>query len=345
MLTLKISRRASVQGSHALKAQGWGTLSCSYTRTEMMGRPLSIMCSFALGICLFLLLQPPVPCAAESSHPQKQQTRPINNAASGDQRGTQDSPVFVKQLPSPKTQKEIDRDREERQQQSSREKSSIIVSAFLAAIALGQLGVYLYQAIQLRRTVDSAGEQSAAMNRHIEEAARSANAMEDISVKIRDGNKAILRAYLTVNVGHALFQERRGAGQPDLRFEARPNLVNTGNTPASKVKIRIVADILPFPIAEDFDFPLPAVDANSKDAGTVGAHQSYILYAMLDRFVPDAEVGPIKEGSRQALATWGQITYEDIFSETHITNFAMYMQWNPNGSLMGYYVIGHNDAN
>ncbi|HEX3740413.1 MAG TPA: hypothetical protein VHV29_11975 [Terriglobales bacterium] len=299
----------------------------------------------AFFLCLFFLLQSPTPCAGKSREPQKQQPQSINQPTNQNQRGTQDSPVFVKVIPSPKTQAEIDQDAEERQQQSSRQWWAIVISAVLAVIALGQAIIYWYQAIQLRRTVDSAADQSKAMNRHIGEAARSANAMEDISVKIRDGNKAILRAYLVVNVGIALFQERRGAGQPDLRFEARPNLLNTGNTPAHKVKIRIVADILPFPIPENFDYPLPPADANSKNAGTVGAHQTYTLYAMVDRFVPDAEVGPIKEGSGQALATWGQITYEDIFAESHVTNFALYMQWNPNGSLMGYFVIGHNDAN
>ena len=118
-----------------------------------------------------------------------------------------------------------------------------------------QLLVYGYQAKKLRETVKSAGEQSKAMERHIDEAARSADAMEKIVATIRQGNEDIMRAYLTVTVGTALYQMRRGQGQSDLKFEARPYLVNSGATQARKVLIRGNADILPLPIPNDLHSP------------------------------------------------------------------------------------------
>jgi hypothetical protein len=109
-----------------------------------------------------------------------------------------------------------------------------------------------------------------------------------------------MRAYLTVTIGTALYQQRRGPGQTDLKFEGRANLLNTGNTPARNVRIRTTADILPIPILKDFQFSLP--DENeTKDEGVVGAHQTYIISGIVKDFVPDSEVAGIKEGSRKPL--------------------------------------------
>jgi hypothetical protein len=102
--------------------------------------------------------------------------------------------------------------------------------------------VFGYQAYKLKQTAESAGKESKAMERHIGEAARSANAMEQIANTIKTGNRAILRAYLTVTIGTALYQERRGPGLADLKFEGGANLLNTGNTPARNVRIRIALE-------------------------------------------------------------------------------------------------------
>jgi hypothetical protein len=221
---------------------------------------------------------------------------------------------------------------------------------YLASTVLGVLGgiagvcLIFWQVRLLRQTVNASSEQSKAMERHIGEAARSADAMEGIATTIQTGNRAILRAYLTVTIGAiSLYQERREPGQPDLKFETRPNLTNTGNTPARNVSIRIAADILPIPIPDTFQFPLEE-DEEIKNAGIVGAHQTSVLAGTVKDFVPDAEVGAIKEARTKALCTWGVVTYEDIFGATHTTKFGQWITWNPNGAVVGYYVAGQNDS-
>jgi hypothetical protein len=301
-----------------------------------------IMRFSAFLLCLFFWLQQPTPCAGKSSQPQKQQPQSVNQPANQDQRGAQDSPVFVKVVPAPKTQAEINQEAEERQRQSSRQWWTIVMSAILAVIALGQAAIYWYQAIQLRRTVESAGEQSKAMERHIGESARAATAMENIVATIEAGNKAVMRAYLTVIIGNPLYQERRPA-QSDLKFEGRPSLVNTGNTQARKVRIRIAADIVPNPIPADFGFPLPEEDQSIGDA-TVAARQSYTMGGVVNNFVPDGEVASIKEGAGKCLCVWGVVTYEDIFGDSHTTTFGQQLTWLPGGKAFGYYIPGQNDA-
>ncbi len=133
------------------------------------------------------------------------------------------------QVPSPtvKTQTETEQDATDRKEKATNDRYIVELTGILAIIAFLQLLVYTYQAKKLRETVKSAGEQSEAMERHIGEAARSANAMEKIVSTIEQGNRDVLRAYLTVTIGNALYQERR-EGQSDLKFEGKPNLVNTG---------------------------------------------------------------------------------------------------------------------
>jgi hypothetical protein len=219
---------------------------------------------------------------------------------------------------------------------------------YLAATVLGVLGgivgvaVIFWQIVLLKKTVDASSEQSKAMERHIGEAARSADAMEKVVTTIDAGNKAVMRAYLTAVIGSPIFQERR-LGQSDLKFEGRPHLVNTGNTQARKVRILIKAAILPSPLPSGFVFP-PLEELRDIGDATVAAHQTYIMAGIVEDFVPDAEVASIKEGAGKCLYVWGVVTYEDIFGDRHTTKFGQQITWLPNGQAFGYYISGQNDA-
>jgi len=286
--------------------------------------------------------QPPSPAPGKTSQPKQRQSRSAQEKTNADQRGTDQFPLIVKTLPAVRTQAETEQDATDRKEKAANDRHIVELTGVLAVIAFFQLLVYTYQAKKLRETVESAGEQANAMERHIEEAARSATAMEGIANVIKTGNQDVMRAYLTVVIGSPIYQMRR-VGQSDLQFEGRPHLVNTGNTPARKVRILIKADILPNPIPEDFTFPLP--DDPIQTAGsTVGAHQTLIMGGILGRFVPDAEVADIKEGIGKILCVWGVVTYEDIFGGSHATKFGQFLTWLPDNSIFGYYLTGQNDS-
>ncbi len=254
-------------------------------------------------------------------------------------------PIVVKVLPTLKTPEEAAQDKQGRDQKTGNDRNLVKLTFVLALVAVFQLIVYAYQAKKLRETVKSAGEQAEAMERHIGEAARSADAMENIVTTIEAGNKAVMRAYLTVVAGGATYQERR-PGIGDLKFEAKPNLTNTGNTQARKVRIRRKAEILPVPLPADFGFPLPGDNPAEGDA-VVGAHLTYIMNSVVDDFVPNAEVQSIREGAGggRGLYVWGLVSYEDIFGEKHSTKFALHIHWLlDNTTVMGTYIPGQNDA-
>jgi hypothetical protein len=288
---------------------------------------------FTATICVFLFMGLQQPNKKGQEFQQAPQT---------DQRGTEQSPLMVKVLVSPKTQTEADQDAEDRKEKSANDRHIVELTGALAVIAFLQFLVYAYQAKKLRETVKSAGEQSEAMERHIGEAARSATAMETIANKIEDGNRMIMRAYVTTLIGGAVYQERR-VGQGDLKFEAKVTVLNTGNTPARKVRIRKKAEILPVPIPQDFAYPLPDFEVNSTYA-TIGAHQNYVIAAIVPDFVADGEVATIKEGSGKALCVWGEIIYEDIFGSPHATKFAHQLTWLLDGKVYGFYIPGRNEA-
>jgi hypothetical protein len=289
-----------------------------------------ILLLLLLSACLFgQALQP--------SSTKKQSAQPQNETSSND-RGTEQSPVVVKVIPPNKTQEEAQQEATDRQEKSTNDGNLVFFTKVLAIAAVFQLIVFGYQSFQLKETVKSAGEQSTKLDRHIGEASRSADAMEVISEKIRDGNRDILRAYLTVTIGNASYQDRTD----DIKFEARPNLLNTGNTPARKVCIRTNSAVLPIPIPSDFQFPLP--EAGFSNAGMVGAHQGTTLNIRLEKDVPDHDVAAIKEGYPNAFCIWGDVTYDDIFGAKHSVKFGQWLVWLPSGAVICYYIPEQNDG-
>jgi len=298
---------------------------------------------FIASVLLFVWLQSPSPPTRKPSNPPQQQPNSAEQRPATDQRGTEQSPFVVKTLEPTKSQAEAEQETKDRQQKTANDGWIVILTGILAVVAVGQLGVYLYQAIKLRETVKAAGEQSAAMERYIVEAARSATAMEAIANTIKDGNQMIMRAYVNVTIGTAIYQERR-IGQGDLKFEGKANVLNTGNSQARKVRIYKRAAIIPFPVPPDFTYLIPEETAADVTYATVGAHQSYIISAIVPDFVPDGEVSSIKEGSHKVLCLWGLIKYEDIFGKEHTTKFAHWLTWLPNQAVFGYYAPGQNES-
>ena len=286
---------------------------------------------------LLIFLKQPIPSAGKADTPKQQKAASTQQASSASQRGTEQSPLVVKTIPLPRTQEESAQEAKDRGEKSRNDRHIVRLTGLLVFIGFLQFLVYAYQARKLRETVKSAGEQSEAMERHIGEAARSATAMESIATFIQSGNTAIMRAYLSVVIGGGMYQAR----QDGIKFEGKPNLVNTGGTPARNVRIRIAAQLVPRSEAETFTYPLP--EEIAKASTVVAPHQTYMLSAIAKDFVPDVEVADVKHGQGPALTVWGVVTYDDIFGDNHTTKFAQWLFWYPNNTLYGYYIPGQND--
>ena len=287
-----------------------------------MHYPILIFCLFS-----FLSLQQ-----------DRQKSQATQQPTQQEQHGTETSPIVVKVLPTPKSSEEAEAEAQDRKEKTASDRNLVNATWVLAGIGVLQLIVFGLQAAMLKKTVNAGTEQSKAMERHIDEAARSATAMEGIVTAIQSGNKAIMRAYLSVIIGTGMFQVR----EDGVKFEGKPNLVNTGSTPARNVRIRIAAQLIQRTEAETFAFPVP--DEVAKASAVVAPHQTYMLSAMVKDFVPDVEVANIKHGQApNALTVWGVVTYDDIFGDSHTTKFAQWLFWFTNNNLYGYYIPGQND--
>jgi Sec-independent protein translocase protein TatA len=310
-----------------------------------------------LLLLIFAASQGPSPAPTKAGDvPQPNSSAP-SQAANSDQRGTEQSPLVIKLLPTDKTKQESEEDAQDRQEKASSDWWIVCLTGILALVAFLQLLVFGYQAKKLRETVESAKDQSSAMERHISEAARSANAMEGVAKSLEITAEASqqaavasqqsiaslrqqMRAWLTIIIGGGIPQER----VKNLKFDARPVILNTGLTPARNVRYQIKAAILPVPLPPDFDFPLPEQELGA-GGNCIGAHQNAQLMTVTDDYVPDEDVEDIKSGKDRALYSWGLVTYEDVFGgPSHQTQFCQQLTWLPDGKVFGYYTPGHNDA-
>ena len=170
------------------------------------------------------------------------------------------------------------------------------------------------------------------MKASIAEAARSADAMRDMANALTveaEGVHANLRAYLTVGLGAVVPQNK----DTNYRYEVRLTLQNVGNTPANKVATNMYANLLPFPLPDDFEIPAfnPAISGET----TLGPHQTTILSAIAPQIYSDDEVNEIEHvGNKKLLYVFGTIKYEDVFGASRYAKICQAVVWLANGGQM-----------
>jgi hypothetical protein len=128
-----------------------------------------------------------------------------------------------------------------------------------------------------------------------------------------DSSRRELRAYIAVVIGEAIPQMRRDLPLGDLKFEARPVLINTGRTPAHNIRFKARAAILPVPLPPGMDLPI----THDTDIGetVIGINQTAYMSAVVDGFTQDADVADIKLGVDKSLYVWGRDHYETFFCQ------------------------------
>jgi hypothetical protein len=210
--------------------------------------------------------------------------------------------------------------------------ASIIIAIFTATLWHATKGM-----------LKASADQSDKMERSIAESAKAATAMENLATHfaenvttVKDRTAKQLRAYLTVVIFDGIYQDR----EKNLRFEAKPMIINTGQTPAHNVGFRAKAAILPEKFPSDFAFPLPDEIVG---AATLGPHQNFVINAAVEGFCDDADVGAIKVGKENALYIWGVVTYKDIFGDEWFTKFC-HAVFFVAGKITGRYVSDYNES-
>src|SRR5579872_2342822 len=95
---------------------------------------------------------------SKRSTPPREETKTAQQPAQGDQRGTEQSPAFVKIIPTPKTAEETEADRKEKEQKDTNDTRLVWFTGLLFGVGFLQLLVFGWQGIQLKRSVSAAKE-------------------------------------------------------------------------------------------------------------------------------------------------------------------------------------------
>jgi hypothetical protein len=231
----------------------------------------------------------------------------------------------------------------------------VTIGLCLITGALAYFTAYLYWTTRklagdAEETGKRQGEQMAAS---VAEAANAARAMADVArhvetsantgVEILENSKKFaiqqMRAYISVLGSDGTYQDQ------NWRFQGNIILLNTGNTPAHKVRWRARADIMSVPLPADFLFPLGASEI--EEGPVLGPHQNFKLNTVYPIRVPDAEVAEVMLGVKRALYVWGIVTYDDVFKATQTAQFClkyMFRGLPPDVKIDSFYDQRHNEA-
>ena len=152
--------------------------------------------------------------------------------------------------------------------------------------------------------------------------------------------RAQLRAYVTTVPG---FSIRQGGNRGALKFEFRPQILNTGQTPAYKVDIVSRMAFVAIGEVAKYDFRLPA--NQYPGAMTLGPNQERFTQVIFDRKLTKAELRLYKKGSHRLLI-YGRINYRDAFGHRHYTHYCYIVSWWLRmGPPLWNHAIPHNDSN
>jgi hypothetical protein len=270
------------------------------------------------------------------------------------------SPAVVKVLPIEKSAEQLAQEEKDRQEKrasdketSSTNRTLVLIGLLQAFIFACQFIAFAYQSKSLNKTVIAAGEQSKDMKRYVDEASRSATAMERMATAMQANVaevteafatqkvvfKSQLRAWVSVTFRACVAQTR----ERNYKYELQMDVTNNGNTPAVGPNTASMFRVLPVPLPAGYDLTVPMADF--EDAGNLAPHRSFFIRSHLPEFLTDAEIEEVKApGSGKCFYIYGTTRYKDIFGDPHFTNFCWSIQWDSLGNPVAVNLARHNDA-
>jgi hypothetical protein len=306
---------------------------------------------------------------ASNKAPEPQQAAAAQKPPSTQEQLATQPPFLVQVVPATKTKEETEQDRQDRKAKADLDRSTIrlgwltIIVAFLQFVAIGVQAFFLWGTLRATDIAARAAEtQAGELKEATAEAAKSARAMESVAESMRKNvdritesvevNRQVaerqkllgekqLRAYISVTIGSAYYQDRA----LNIRFQGVGALVNSGNTPAQKLRYRARSGIFPLPLPppEDFVLLLPS-EWSVEDMTPPHSPPRTIGEAVLN-FVDDHLISDIKQLRGLGLFVWGEVTYRDEFEAEHETKFCHMLTWiptTPNETIRGFYIAGRN---
>jgi hypothetical protein len=160
-------------------------------------------------------------------------------------------------------------------------------------------------------------------------------ATRDLVKGAEDTARRQLRAYVVIDGD-------KFEGKPG-KFVSNLKIINTGQTPAYKLRIKSKTDILPCRLPKDFDFAIK--DPGNASTITLGhnQHVGHSSYLTAQEVTHEAFVAALADNAENVIYTYGVVTYVDAFDHCWHTNFCFYFVWEKD-SVHSHASEHHNDA-
>lgn len=251
--------------------------------------------------------------AAQSSSTAKKARPPSEHAQQGnfqDQRGTEQAPLAVKIVPTPKSDSEAAQDVQDRRERAEAERAKNELDRKLVAFN-GDLAYYT------ELLVVFAGLQFCALVGQIVFlwfALRESRRAGDIA---RDAMIASNRAFVHHNGCRWL--SHRHVTDGHIFWRIRPQWTNSGNTPTRQLTVHIRYQLSDVPLPDDFDF---TIDEGPNTLPAAIGPKGTIESSPFD--IDGSDLVSVGQG-RKHLYMWGIARYRDVFVDTewHITKFCV----------------------
>jgi hypothetical protein len=274
--------------------------------------------------------QPPSPGAREPSSPQKPQSNAGQQAPGSDQRGADQVPPTVKVLPTPKSQTEIDDEQRRADEHAANERGLTTATwalagftMLLAMVALGQIGLFLWQLRLIRESLDDAKIAAEAAR----EGARAARDSADTAkLSMIAGDRAYVHQDGFRWISHLVPSTNK------YFWRLHPRWVNSGNTPTRALNVYIKYELLDTELPDDYSF---SVDPNVTAALTGISPKGIIESAYYD--ISGDDLRAVMDRTKY-LYVWGIARYRDVFpnTEEHITKFCSFARDITGNPLIAY---------
>jgi hypothetical protein len=289
-----------------------------------------------LFILLFILLLPslaqsqePSPSAFLTSKNEQEHSSYTANKTNTYNRGSQQNPIFIKELPSEPTASERDAEAKEREQKASNERrtvnSTIVVAIFTAVLAIitGFLAKYTFKlwhaTVDLSKDAkETADRQAKEMEDSLYIANRSASALERTVRTMKENANQELRAYVFPIIDKDTMSRDsfdRLFWYKNVTFITK----NFGKTPAYDVASSLWICLGKYPL--NFNF-VHAYQLSESHRSPIAPGEFSWQYTGLPDNLTQAEITAITE-RRSAIYVGIKVEYFDAFEKKHTTTLCL----------------------
>jgi len=245
--------------------------------------------------------QGPTPSPRKLSKPVQSPTQNKEQKPKPDKRGTEQSPLVVKTIPTTKSQNEIDQERSEREEKAALDRKLVWATKGLYIVGIIQAVILLGQIILYWRTLT--------------ETKKAANAARDSAKVAKTALQVAERAYLKINNFELV--KPKVDEYPTVTYEIQ----NVGHTPAQIIECLAVIDIL------DNNYPkTPIYDTEINLFGprqtSIQPNEKRSMFGNRKKVITLGEMDCINNNSKLIFA-WGRIIFRDVFDNLWVNGFGV----------------------